>query len=174
MLLPNLNSPLEVLHKLERERYRTYHERNYVHKSDHFYNFCITALSLKDYVLQHLEKSKYKEKQPYYEMWARVDCLRAVSEIANLSKHCLLDKAPTTKAVEKSRSNAIMMIVSKNGAETFEQNVPDYKIVMPDGKALFLSSIMDDVVEYWKHCLASLGIAYSAQDPNLFFGRDYA
>ena len=47
VLNPSLRTPLDVLHKLEREMHRAFHHRNYVHKADHFYNFCITAHSLR-------------------------------------------------------------------------------------------------------------------------------
>ena len=48
-----LNNPLDILHKLEREMHRALHHKNYVHKLDHFYNFCITANSIKDYIFKY-------------------------------------------------------------------------------------------------------------------------
>lgn len=171
MLNPNLTSPIQVLHKLERERYRTFHDHNYVHKSDHFYNFCITAQSVKDYVLEHLDKHKKAEKKPYRDEWDAVDCLNAAAEIANTSKHYILRKEPETKSLEASSSIIINVIVTDKRVNTIEENAPDYKIVMSNGNEIYLYQFMQEVIEYWKNYLQSIGIKYITQDEETFFGN---
>lgn len=171
MLNPNLSDPLLVLHKLEREMHRAFHHANYVHKSDHFYNFCVTALSLKDYVLRHLNLSTQKEKQPFWDEWASVECLLAATEIANTAKHCELEKIPKTKSVEKSKSKVIQMHVNDKGdVKPIEEIVPDYKIKLQSGTEIHLFEFTREVIDYWKQYIEAIGIPYIAQDRPTFFG----
>lgn len=171
MLNPNLSDPLQALHKLEREMHRAFHHQNYVHKSDHLTNFCVTALSLKDYVLNYLEHVEQKDKQPYYDEWSKIECLRAASEIANSSKHCGLDKPAKTKSVEESGSNVINVFINDNGEiKNIEENVPDYKITLEDGSEHHIYEFTRDVIEYWKDYLNNIGIKYVEQESATFFG----
>ncbi len=52
MLTPTLGSPSDLLNKLDRELWRAFHHRHLSHKADHFYNFCVTALALKDHFFE--------------------------------------------------------------------------------------------------------------------------
>lgn len=171
MLNPNLSEPLQVLHKLEREMHRSFHHKNYVHKSDHFYNFCITALSLKDYVLHYLNKKSRADKRPYYDEWSDVDCLKAATEVANTSKHCVLENSPKTKSIERTKSNVINVLINDNGEiRNIEEIVPDYKITLSDGCEMQLFEFTREIIEYWKNYLASIDIKYVAQDEETFLG----
>lgn len=171
MLNPNLSDPLQVLHKLEREMHRAFHHQNYVHKSDHLINFCVTGLSLKDYVLNFLGLEEQKDKQPYYDEWSKIKCLRAASEIANSSKHCGLDKPAKTKDVEESRSNVINVFINDNGEiKNIEENVPDYKITLEDNTEYHLYEFTRDVIDYWKEYISKIGIKYVEQESATFFG----
>lgn len=172
MLNPNLVEPLQVIHKLEREMHRTFHHQNYVHKSDHFYNFCITALSLKDFVLKYLNKTTKQEKRPYYEAWSSIACLQAATEIANTSKHCRLEKVPRTQSVEMSKSVVVNMLFNEDQIDfkEIEEVVPDYRITLSDGRELYIYEFTRSVIDYWKEYLQSLGIPYKPQDEHTFFG----
>lgn len=171
MIIQNLSDPLQVLHKLEREIYRTFHNHNYVHKSDHFYNFCITASSLRDYVLHYLKKKTEQEKQPYYLKWSKVSCLIAVRDIANISKHFVLKYKQKTKAVKKSNSNVISIFIDSNGKiKNIKENVPDYKIIWEDGRESHLYKFTQEVIDFWKKYLADIGVNYIAQEEKTFFG----
>lgn len=171
MLTPNLSDPLSIIHKLEREAHRAFHHRNYVHKSDHFYNFCVTALSLKDYIFFHLDITDVKDKQPYYDEWASVNCLKAATEIANASKHCNLNNTPKTKGIEQTTSTVVNVYISGN-SETKEVAVeaPDYVVQLPDKSTLLLYEFTREVIEYWKTYMGSIGIDYQAQEEHTFFG----
>lgn len=172
MLNPNLAEPLQVLHKLEREMHRAFHHQNHIHKSDHFFNFCITALSLKDFVLKYLNITSKQEKQPYYDAWSSVACLQAASEIANTVKHCQLEKVPRTQTVELSKSVVVNMLLNEAGSDftQIEEVVPDYKITLSDGRELHIYEFTMSVIDYWKVYLQSLGIPYNPQDEHTFFG----
>ena len=56
VLAPTLSSVEALYRKLERELYRAYHHRDATHKADHFFNFCVTAHSMRDYFLERLGK----------------------------------------------------------------------------------------------------------------------
>lgn len=173
MLTPNLTSPLEALHKLERESHRAFHHKNYTHKSDHFYNFCITALSIKDYVFSHLGIEKAEDKQPYYDEWASINCLRAATEIANSSKHSILNNTPKTKGVEQTTSTVINVYINDAGdIKEVPEEAPDYVITLPDKKTILLFEFGREVIEYWKVYLESIGIEYVAQQEHSYFGDE--
>lgn len=173
MLNPNLSNPLQVLHKLEREMHRAFHHRNYIHKSDLFYNFCITALSLKDYVFDYLNITDKSEKQPYYDEWAKHRLLKAATEIANTSKHSKLKEKPKTNSVVKSTTVIVNMVLQENGEfKEIEEEVPDYSITLSDGQVFELYEFTRGVIDYWKDYLSNLGISYTMQDEHSFFGDD--
>jgi uncharacterized protein YlzI (FlbEa/FlbD family) len=172
MLNPNLSGPLLVLHKLEREMYRAFHHQNYVHKSDHLYNFCITALSLKDYVLHFLRAETKVEKEARYGEWAKTQCLLAATEIANTAKHCVLSKIPKTQELGKTKSSVIDVYVDGEGnLKSVESNVPDYKVTLGSGKEIYLYEFTNEIIEYWKEYLTNIGIEYVSQDEDVFFGE---
>lgn len=85
-----LSSPISLFRKLERESYRAFHATAPLHKADHFFNFCVTASSMRDYVLEHLTVQSAAQRQTHYDAWARVPALVTATEIANLSKHFTL------------------------------------------------------------------------------------
>jgi len=173
MLNPELSTPLQVLHKLEREMHRAFHHRNYMHKADHFFNFCITALSLKDVVLHHLGLTTDTDKSPYYEKWSNVDCLKAATEIANTAKHFQLRKFPDTKAVERTRSIVVNVLIGPNGElKNVEENAPDLKVILSDDSEINLYEFTREVIDYWKDYLNTIGIKYVHQDEHTFFGDD--
>lgn len=46
-LSARLDSPLALFRKLEREAYRAFHAQTPLTKADHFFNFCVTAASMR-------------------------------------------------------------------------------------------------------------------------------
>jgi hypothetical protein len=89
MLTPNLKEPSDLLNKLLREQHRAFHANHADHVADHLYNFCITALALRDHVFVALDYNADK-KAAFHVRW-RDDVVRiACSEIANTSKHAEL------------------------------------------------------------------------------------
>jgi hypothetical protein len=185
MLTPYLSNPLEVMHKLEREAYRAFHQRHIVHKADHFYNFCITALSMKDSILNHLGKKTKSEKDLYYVEWAKQPCLIAATEIANTAKHMILTQRcnktreqkitePKTKEVIPS-STSIVNIYEDDQGNRFadiDDNYPDYKVILESGNELSLHEFTKNVIGYWRDYLSHSGIDYKKQDTKVYFGID--
>ena len=86
-LTPRLDSLEAMFRKLERELVRTFHHHNLTHKADHFYNFCITAHSVRDYFLERLGKITRAHRKPFNDTWSKNPVLVAVADIANTAKH---------------------------------------------------------------------------------------
>lgn len=153
--------------------HRAFHHKNYIHKADHFYNFCITALSLKDYVFDYLNITDRSEKQAYYDEWSNHPLLKAATEIANASKHCELTNKAKTKSVEESTTVIVNMVLGDGGGfNEVEEEIPDYSITVSDGQVFELYEFTRGVIDYWKSYLSNLGISYTMQDKHTYFGDD--
>lgn len=117
MLTPTLSSPSDLLNKLEREFWRALHHKHHLHKSDHFYNFCVTSNALKDYFFEWKKilptNAGAEQKKSFYEVWNTVPELVAATEIANTMKHFVLrdrqgnPKMSQARVVRKARSTVV-------------------------------------------------------------------
>lgn len=170
-LTARLTSPAGLYRKLERESYRAFHASTPLHKADHFFNFCVTAASMRDYVLEHLNKVKQADKQPYYDAWAEIPSLVAALEIANSSKHFVLRDKKTgqpkdvkTRAVRMKKSAFVDLYSNSAGeikaVEAFRTEV---SVTLSDGKILELYAFTEEVLNYWKSFLTSQGIKVRRQ-----------
>ena len=179
-LAPPLRSPIDLFRKLEREAYRAFHSKNNVHKSDHFFNFCVTASSMRDYCLEYLVKHTRAERQPYYKVWAANAALVAAAEIANSSKHFVLRELrtgllvqPATKAV-RSRKTKIYDIY-RNESDQLKAILAertDLVVTLSDGKKLLLYAFTDEIIAYWKEFLSQAGIRIQRQPFKQLSGAD--
>ena len=166
-----LSSPLALYRKLERESYRAFHAKMPLHKSDHFFNFCVTAASMRDYVLEHLGMTTQVQKQQYYETWTKVPALVAASEIANSSKHFLLRdrntgnaKALRTRALRMKKSEFLDVYANDAGATKLVKVVrSEVSVTLSDGQVLELYAFTAEVMKYWKTFLISLGLKVRRQ-----------
>lgn len=153
--------------------HRAFHHRNYVHKADHFYNFCITAHSLKDAFLRHLRITGEHEKQSKHIEWNKHPLVKAATEIANTAKHFELQKPATTKAVAPTRSTVVEVLIAESGeVKNVPIAVPDYKVVLPDQTEVPIYEFTRGIIDFWHAYLESNGITYKPQDEHTFFGDD--
>jgi len=166
MLTPTLASGADMLAKLERERWRAYGASHPTHKADHFYNFCITALAMKDHVLQAVGANE-ELRNRCYRHWSAIPELAAATEIANTAKHVVLRRGPTTQAVTPKAATLLIAYVDEavNGGEIEEREIPTFEIVLSDGSALEMFSFTTRVVGYWQAFFDANGI--SRRDQNL-------
>lgn len=177
-LTPTLTSPSDLLCKLAREQYRAFHSEHLIHKADHLYNFCITALAIKGFVLEHLKITDTSKKQAYYTTWAKVPELVAATEIANSSKHLTLrdgkqrQKHAQTKSVKASSSSVVDVYIDKNGdLHTIKKdNVPDYNIELENGTILQVWEFTIAVLHYWENYFKNNSIPYYKQKEDEYFG----
>ena len=166
-----LSSPLALYRKLEREAYRAYHADTAMHKADHFFNFCVTASSMRDYVFEHMNLISAAQKQPNYQIWSQIPSLLTAAEIANLSKHFTLrDKKtgqtakPKTKSVRFKKSVFFDIYTNEIGDIKWVENLKsDVKITLSDGQVLGLYEFTRDVLQYWKSYLSSIGLKVRRQ-----------
>jgi hypothetical protein len=165
-LTVRLESPVALYRKLERERYRAFHADTPLHKADHFFNFCVTAASMRDYVLEHLNKVSQCDRQPYYDTWAKVPALVAALEIANSSKHFVLRDArsrqpvqPKTRRVRLRKAGVVNVYRNHAGEFSFVQtHRTEVSVTLSDGQVLELHSFAQEILDYWKRYLISQGL----------------
>lgn len=170
-LTAQLTSPLALYRKLERESYRAFHAKTPLHKADHFFNFCVTATSMRDYTLEYLQKTSKADRQPYFDMWAKSPSLVAAAEIANSSKHFVLRDRRTglkrpvkTRAVRMKKANFFDIYANDTGELKVEQTQrTEVTVTLSDGTHLELYVFTSKVLKYWGKYLASLGLKVRRQ-----------
>jgi len=170
-LTARLVSPLALFRKLERESYRAFHAKTPLHKADHFFNFCVTAASMRDYTLEHLGKVLPSDKKLYYDNWAKLPALVAAAEIANSTKHFVLREHGTGKpAAVKTQSvrmkkAAFVDIYANAAGDTKVVKVfrTEVSVVLSDGQVLQLYAFTREILLYWKNFLASVGLKVRRQ-----------
>ena len=148
-----LASPSALYRKLERESYRAFHAESPVHKSDHFFNFCIAAHSMRDYCLEHMGLTHEADKKSFHELWNKEPVLIAVAEVANSSKHFVLRcpktklvRTPTTKAVRMGTAKYMNVYCRDDGEIQLKPTLrADVRVALLDGTILPLYSFTDNV-----------------------------
>lgn len=174
MLTPTLKDPIDLLHKLERERYRAFHSQNPLHKADHLYNFCVTALSARDYLFESLGWND-SQKEQFSKTWNQKAVCVACSEIANSSKHCYIRdrktqciKNPKTKSVTSGVSSIVDIYEARDGSLHTEQkdDNPDFDIVLADGSIVQVYEFTESIIRFWRQLLIDHGFKCSEQSFN--------
>jgi hypothetical protein len=168
-LAPTLTSVEALYRKLERESYRAYHCRSRIHKADHFFNFCVTAHSLRDYFFERKGLIDEKNRVPYHDCWNSDSLLVAVGEIANTTKHFTLRfpkghlRPVRTKRVRTKRSGFVDIFDSPAGLVTIPVTVPDVTVTVSDGTRYALYQFTARVLESWRVFLGREGIRIRRQ-----------
>jgi hypothetical protein len=172
----------DLFSKLERELRRAFHHRNFTHKADHLYNFCVTAHAMKDHFFEAKNIISSSEKQPYNEIWNEFPELVAASEIANSAKHFVLresrnPKSPKnaqTKSVHQAASGIAHVFVTNSGdcRVEIEPDASDYTIELLDGRRQGLYEFMDFTAKYWQTFLAGQNLPLTKQSVDDLFGAE--
>lgn len=177
-LTPTLSSLEALYRKLERELYRVYHQRDTVHKADHFFNFCVTAHSMRDYFVERLGKIEKQNRQPLEERWAKEPLLVAVADIANSTKHfalrtrTLAPRMAETKHVGLRKNKFVDLYINEHGeSRTISNLAPDITITVSDGQKYELYKFMIDVMAYWRDFLSSHNIQIRRQSVARLCGK---
>jgi hypothetical protein len=152
--------------KAEREALRAVRAESKEHKADHFFNFCVTAHSLRDFFFEQRGIPEKTVRGEYHQLWNREPRLVAVKEIANLSKHFLLRdpksgalQNPKTKRVIHKKSARFDVYVTESGAFTqIPQPARDISITTSDGVQNWLWEFQVDVLDYWREFLRHNGV----------------
>lgn len=166
-----LDSPAALYRKLEREAYRAYHAKTPLQKSDHFYNFCVTASSMRDYCHEHAGRLTKPQRKQQESIWWQQPLLAATFEIANSTKHFVLreqnsgaPKMHQTKTVRSKNSGFVEIYLSKSGeVKTVPVRKPDVSVTLSDGKRYDLYQFTREVLAYWGSYLVTQGIKLRRQ-----------
>jgi hypothetical protein len=170
-LTARLDSPAALFRKLEREAYRAFHAPTPLQKSDHFYNFCVTASSMRDYCHEHMHRLTKLQRKSQESVWWKLPLLIATFEIANSTKHFVL--RDTSTGVQRSiQTRAVgtkilgFVDVYRNTAGHFKAvpvQRPEVTVTLSDGKRFELHQFTCSVLAYWRTHLLSIGIKLRRQ-----------
>ena len=111
--------PGDLLKKLEREAARLFDAASNSKKEsmcDHFFNFCVTAHSIRDWVINS-EGLKNKDLENFHTRCNKVQELAACRDIANANKHFSLteNRNPVARGAVVSRSSVVDMFRDADG-----------------------------------------------------------
>jgi hypothetical protein len=178
-LTPTINSVPSQYRKMERERHRTIHCKNSIHRADHFINFCITAHSIQDYILEHINEIQKNEADSQKKIWNSNPIIKAVVEISNSSKHFKIrntktkkQRQVTTKNVKKTKSDYVEIHEFSDGTIGINIiEVNDYSVHISDGSRHNLDEFMKSVLAFWKAELKSHGVIIRRQSRASLIGE---
>jgi hypothetical protein len=166
-----LDSIHALWRKLEREMYRTLHSNTKRHMADHFFNFCVSAHSMRDYYFEMKGVLQKSAQNSYHTFWNQDPVIVAVREIANLTKHFELRErstgavaTPKTRKLVQKRGHVVDVHVSAQGdIKTVTRPAPRIQIQTSDGAQYDLWQFMVDVREYWQLYLRKEGVTLRKQ-----------
>jgi hypothetical protein len=156
-----INEPKDMLLKLVREGNRVVFEENPTDLLDHFFNFSVTAHSLRDWCLKY--KNIQAQKKQMHITWDQNPCLVIAKDVANSVKHFGIDLyTPSLSGSSESFTDYIVFrgdedIPTKMGKarddEEFRNSVsqpsPSYLINFNDGTSIDLSEYVFNTINYW-------------------------
>jgi hypothetical protein len=169
---PVFSSIGELYHKLERDGHRAIHARTKRHMADHFFNFCVTAHSLRDFFFEAKALPlKSPDRNAYHDVWNADSQLVAVREIANLTKHFELRDLKTgqlrpsrTRNVIQRRGTAFdVVIAADHSILTIPRPAREILIRTSDGAQYDLWEFVVDVANTWRAFLNASGIRVRRQ-----------
>lgn len=170
-LTPTIRSTSDLLRKLERENYRVLHARNALHRADHFMNFCITAHSMQDHLLEHLGHVQAGTDNAFRNRWKEEPAVLAAADIANSTKHFVLrdkktkqPRSPKTKNVSRGSSEYVEIYEDRHGNYHAQLvSLPDYYVRLSDGSRHNLHGFMEAMLAFWRNELALHGVRVRRQ-----------
>lgn len=165
-LSAQLSSPAALYRKLEREAYRAYHAPTALQKADHFFNFCVTASSMRDYCLEHQGMLTWAQRKPYDSAWWSVPLLVAAIEIGNSAKHFVLrdlntgaPKTVQTRTARMKKAKFVDIYADQSGSiKAVPVERTEVTVTLSDGQRLELFLFTRGLLDYWKSYLKSIGI----------------
>lgn len=171
-LVAKLNTIEALFRKAERERFRALNQSVPLHLADHFYNFCVTAHSFRDYLKVRLALPNGTDRILQHR-WDSAPLLVAVKDIANSAKHFQLYKTPRTRRVRHARTSGVKIIFTDDGEIEGIRvpQVPTIYVVLENGERRDLESFLDAVLKYWQSELSAHGIRMRRQSHRNLRGK---
>lgn len=170
-LTPSLDSVESLFRKAEREQYRAHHQRGAIHKADHFYNFCITVDSLRDYLLERLGKVTSKERRLVESELLENSLIVTVADVANTAKHFQLrarsgvTRNAKAKSVKHARTTMYDIFLDEHQDIVVKKRPSQatLHITNEDNSRYDLYVFMHDVLEFWTGELTRHGVTLRKQ-----------
>jgi hypothetical protein len=151
--------PQDILYKLLREGRRTWRAADQQEKCDHFFNYCVTAHSLRDWCIKHLNLHG-KDLSDFHSDMNSKEFFSECRDIANSSKHFGLDnKVSSVTAASPTVSD--FAILTSNGVMLNGPLVPrpDINISLDDGTSVTLFKFLHCTSLGWIEVLKNKNIA---------------
>jgi len=167
-LTPTLNNPKDLYEKMVREGSRAVMTVNNTSRVDHFYNFCISALSLRDHVYEYLEITDPQEKLLLRKKWGCSEVVQAAHDIANSAKHFILrdprtniERKTNTKRVTIESANLTFTSIGAGGRPVNQAvKVIDIVVELENGNSYDLFQFILGVCSYWEEIFPIEGIKF--------------
>lgn len=160
-ILKEYKEPKDLLEKLLREGKRTWASEDIQEKADHFFNFCVTSLSLRDWCIAYLNLNKV-EKSNFYDIHSQSEWLSYCGSIANLSKHFKLleGRKSSVSSVDSKTSEHVLLAIGTDGkmTEVTQAMRVSFDIQNSDGKVKGLMEILIGCVSEWEQVFTDYNI----------------
>jgi hypothetical protein len=163
--ITGLDRPNDLLIKLIREASRLRFETDEKHRLDHFFNFSVTANSLRDWCAEALYPGSSntlfkKQKKSLNLTWDKVAALNAAKDIANSAKHFNIRQyVPDVENTKSSASKQVVLEFLNNSSTidiAFDNlgrekaiETPSFEIAFTDDSKMGLDQFIIDTVCYW-------------------------
>ena len=153
--------PKDMLVKLIREGSRINFEECSENLTDHFFNFSVTAHSIRDWCIK-FQGLKAQKKQ-LDQQWDKEPFLVTAKDIANSVKHFGISKyTPKLKSSEIKTSSTVEFCVGEDNPEKLQKALdnsgfreseskekPSYIVNFEDGTEITLNDYVFKTVNYW-------------------------
>lgn len=170
-MIPTYGSPEDLLSKLFREARRTWLADQGINASDHFFNFCVTCLSLRDWVLKYLQLNN-SDKDLYLKQWKANSYFSVCADIANDLKHFGLDRDRKTNISEVAEHQQELVALGMDGKvlEGFNTEKTCFKIQLDNGKEFDLFQMLLFTCKGWEELFEKYSVPKnSCPDLSLVF-----
>lgn len=159
--IQNISEPKDMLLKLIREGNRVTFEDDSENIADHFFNFSVTAHSIRDWCIKYQDVQAQKKK--LNQTWDKEPFLAVAKDIANSVKHFGIDlyKPQLKDSVMKS-SSVVEFCTGENITDKLQKSVddkefreseskdkPSYIVRFDDGSEITLNDYIFKTVNFW-------------------------
>lgn len=164
-IIPSLQNPNDLLLKLCRESINVYTSKKDAEVLDCFFNFCITAHSLRDWVI----KSSGFDQKKIHDYCNTFDSLKMCRDIANANKHFGLDlgKVSSVSAIDEKELSYRPMALGEISTKTIIKK-PSLEILDQNGNRINIKDFMSASIEAWADVFDHFSIT---REQKLFYTR---
>jgi hypothetical protein len=154
--------PKDVLSKLLREGQRTWRATDPQEKCDHFFNYCVTAHSLRDWCIKHLNLDE-TDKAAFHSEMNLIRYFGECRDIANSSKHFGLDnRVSAVTAATTTESNFVVLAGGNAQVDLPTSTRSDIAISLSDGTSIDLFGFLHHTSAGWIDVLKNKNISPDA------------